>query len=857
MTSEVIPLAEGRLGWAMPLALRLALRDLRGGLSGFYVFLACVALGVAVIAGVGALSDALRSSFERQGQALLGGDASLSRIHIRASDTERAWMQRKGPVSESATMRSMARRTDGIGQALVELKAVDSAYPLYGKVELDAGASLDAAIRQGRSALADPVLLDRLGLKLGDAVRIGGIDITIRGLLKREPDQLAERLPFGPRVLISTETLLATGLVQPGSLIRWFYKLQIPELSGTEPFKALRAEIKRELPEGGFVVADRRDPSPGLSRTIERLRQFLTLIGLTSLLVGGVGVANAVATFIDRKRKIIATLKSLGAPSSTVFRIFLIEVLLIAGLGVLIGLGLGYLLPLAAGSLYGEALPIRLDVAVRPGTLMMASVYGLLVALVFMLWPLGRAELVRASVLFRDEVAPERAWPRRGIVVATLALALALAALAILSSDARNIAAWFCLGLVAVFAVFLGLGRLIAAMARRVPRPRWPELALALGNIGGPGALTSAIVLSLGAGLSLLVAVALANAALIAEFVERLPANAPTYYVLDITKADWPDLERTVKRETPAASLAEAPMLRGRVVSLARKPVEGLKPPPEAQWVLNGDRGLTFAEEVPTGSRVTEGKWWPKDYSGEPLVSFETELARKLGLKLGDEVTVNVLGRNISARIANLREVKWENLTINFVMVFSPNALKSAPYNLLATITLPSGTSNGDEGRLIQRLATGFPTVTTVKVKDAIDAFNEIFGRVMTAVQVAGGVTLLAGGLVLAGALATAQRRRIYQAVMLKTLGATRRRILTSHVLEYVLLASLTTLVAALFGSIAAAIVVTQIMDLDFFFSGGAVLRALTIALGLVLIFGLAGTWRVLSAPPVPYLRSE
>lgn len=869
MTTDILSATDQPSGLRLPIAVRLALRDMRGGLKGFYVFLACVALGVAVIAGVGALTDALRASFETQGQALLGGDLALTRIHVRATGLERAWMTARagtgGQVSEIGTLRSMGRRIDGQGQALVELKAVDTAYPLFGRFELDGGIALGTTISQGRSAVVDPLLLTRLNLKIGDRFRVGAADFVINGVIKREPDQLSERIPYGPRVVVSIDTLMATGLVQPGSLIRWHYRLKLPEPVATPAFATFRDRLHAELPEGGFQVADRRDPSPGVTRSIERLRQFLTLIGLTALLVGGVGVANAVSTFIDRKRKVIATFKSLGASNRLVFQVFLTEVLLLSGLGVLLGLALGYLLPTVAGAVYGDTLPIQLEVSVRPLSLLTAALYGLLVALVFTLWPLGRAQLVRASVLFRDEVAPANAWPARSIVAATCGLGLALAALAIFTSDARAIALWFCLGLVAIFAVFVWLGDQITRLAQRMPRPRRPELALALGNVGGPGSLTRAIVLSLGAGLSLLVAVALTNAAIVAEFVQRLPANAPTYYVLDITKAESAGFAELVKREAPNAVIEEAPMLRGRLVALKGQDVEKMKVPPEAQWVLNGDRGLTFAAEVPVGSKVVGGSWWPKDYEGEALVSFEVELARKLGLKLGDQVTVNVLGRNLTARISNLREIKWENLSINFVMVFSPNTLKSAPYNLMATITLPGGatalkTTAADaqvEGRLIQKLATAFPTITAIRVKDAIDAFNDIFGKIMTAVQVAGGVTLLSGAFVLAGALATAQRRRIYQSVILKTLGATRRQILVSHIAEYLALAVITALLAAVLGTIAAYIVTTRIMTLDFVFSPAAVINALAIAIGLVLTFGLAGTWRVLNAPTVPYLRSQ
>jgi putative ABC transport system permease protein len=435
--------------------------------------------------------------------------------------------------------------------------------------------------------------------------------------------------------------------------------------------------------------------------------------------------------------------------------------------------------------------------------------------------------------------------------------ATALIAFAILGSDSRRTAIYFLAAVVAVFALFAGLGKGVVATAMRVPRKGSAELRLALGNIAAPDGLTRSIILSLGAGLSLLVAVSLVDASLQDELTTRAPKTSPTYFVLDVTRADRDTFYGLVKNASEQARIDEAPMLRGRVVAIKGQSTDSMKVAPEAQWVLQGDRGLTYSEGVPEGSKVTKGAWWPADYDGEPQVSFEGELAKRLGLDVGDTVTVNVLGRNVTARVASLREIKWESLAINFVMVFSPNTLKAAPHNLLATVTLPDPVDLKLEADLARSIARELPTVTMIRVKDALDAFQSVFNKVMTAVRVAGSVTLLAGALVLAGALATAQRRRIKQAVILKTLGATRGRILKAHFIEYAGLAAVTALLSILLGTAAAWIAVTRVMEFDFTFSPMAVGQALAVALGLVLAFGSIGTWAVLRAPAVPVLRSE
>src|SRR5262245_33192908 len=842
----------------LPFVLSLALREQRNGLKGFYVFIACVALGVAVITGVGALADALRASFERQGETLIGGDLTLARPHRPAEGHERDWLWRQGRVSETATMRAMARRVDGTEQALVEVKGVDDAYPLVGSVALSGGAALADQLRDG-GAVVDPLLLERLGVGVGDKLSLGHLEVPIRATIQAEPDRISERLSVGPRVLLSLETLRRSGLVDPGSLVSWRYALKLGAdwEAAADRLAAFRKSVKETLPESGFTIRDRRDPSPQVSRTLERLRQFLTLVGLAALLVGGVGIANAVATYLDRRRRVIAAFKSLGAGRRIIFGVHLLQVLFIAVIGIVLGCLLGMLIPLGLTTALGDALPIKADIALTGRSLLTAAAYGLLVSLLFSLWPLGRAEQVPPAVLFRDEVAPAPALPRWGIIAMTAGVGALLAAFAIFTSEARLLAFYSCLGVIMVFAIFAGLGALISRLARRMKRPRRPELALAIGNLGAPGGLTRSVVMSLGAGLSLLVTVALVDRSVVAELTERLPDNSPNYFILDLKRDESDAFRKLVGREVPEAHVEQAPMLRGRIMQIAGRPAEQVKAAPEAQWVLNGDRGLSYSETVPAGSKLVAGQWWPADYAGEPLVSLEAEIANGLGLRIGDTVTVNVLGRNVTARVANLREVRWESLALNFVLVFSRNTLTGAPHNLLATVTLPKDAPLATEAKLAQAIGRAFPASTAIRVKDAIEAFGVIFARVIVAVRSAGSFTLLAGALVLAGALATAQRRRIQQAAILKTLGATRRRILLSHLVEYAILALLTSFISFLIGTAAAWLAVTRVMELEFTYSLGAALEAMVLATVLVAAFGGFGTWRVLRAPTIPYLRAD
>lgn len=859
-TETATRLATPPRGRALPLFLRLAFRDLRVGWSGFAIFVACIALGVAAIAGVGSLAGALEQGLARQGQAILGGDVSLRLVHRRANEEQRGYMDRLGTVSEVATLRAMARTSDTDQAAMVRVKAIDQRYPLYGTVLLSAGdeAKSISELRTPNTIAVEPLLLERLKLKVGDKVRIGAAQLTIVAALTREPDQLSGRPTFGPRVLMSRETLEATGLIQPGSLIRWVYRVALPRPDAPSiDLASITKGIEERFPDAGFTIRDRRNPSPSVRRVALRLSQFLTLVGITTLMIGGIGVANAIAAYLARKRPVIATFKCLGASSQTIMRIYLTEVLVLAGLGTLIGLGLGALMPLGVAAMGAGALPIELALVPQPFALMLACIYGLLTALMFVIWPLGQARDLPAGLLLRQTVSGEPARPRRIYIAMSVVCGVILAGVAIASAQTKLLAALACAGLVAVFCLFLGLGWLIERTAQKLPRPKSAVLALARASIAGPVGLARPIALSLGASLSLLSAVALVNASLQREFATTIPEQAPSYFVLDVAKDQINKLELIVRWHEPETEFDSAPMLRGRIVRLNDKRPSEVKAAPGTEWVLTGDRGLSYSAVLPEGSKLVRGEWWAKDYLGEPLVSFEGEIAEGLGLKIGDTVTVNILGRNVTAKIHNFRKVDWDSLAINFVMVFSPNTLEKAPHNLLATLTLPEASRIEKEGPMIQELSRTFPNITSLRVRDAVNSFREIAEKVMAAIQASGGVTLLGGAIVLAGALTTAHRRRIRDAVIFKTLGATRKRLVLAHMAEYGVLALIAGAFAAVLGTLGAFLVVKLAMEAEFTFSPAAIIGAIAISIGLVLAFGALATWRILSNGTAAHLRDK
>jgi putative ABC transport system permease protein len=844
------------------LPLRYALRELRGGLSGFYVFVACIALGSMAIAGVGSLAASLADGLAREGRVILGGDLSFALIQRQASAPELAFLNAQGSVSSAATLRAMMRSAgagDGIA-TLVELKAVDAAYPLFGAVKLDPPGPLADALapRDGAfGAAADPALLTRLGIKPGARVSVGNATLEIRAALAVEPDKLAGGIGFGPRLLVNQDALRTTGLVQPGSLVRWNYRLRLPQNdAGDGAAKAVTAQARAQLPEAGWDIRNRGNASPMLERNVERFTQFLTIVGLTALLVGGVGVGNAVKSHLDRRRDTIATLKALGASGRRIFAVYLTQVVLLALIGGVIGVALGALLPYAVAWTFGAIIPLPLVPATHPSELALALLYGLLTALAFALWPLGRAHDVPVGALFRDGVTMQPRSPRKIYIALTAAAVLALAAVAVGLAYDRRVAIIYVGVAALVFVVLRFVAMLLMAAARHAPHARSTVLRLAVANIHRPSALTPTIVLSLGLGIALLVTVIEIDGNLRRQFAAELPAKAPSFYFLDIPSDQAARFDAFVRTQAPAATLEEVPMLRGRIVSANGVAAEDLKPKDDAAWVLQSDRGITYGTDIPDGSRLVEGQWWAKDYDGPPLVSFEKKIADGLALKLGDPIVVNVLGRNITATIANMRTVDWQSLGINFVMVFSPNAFRGAPATHLATLTYPDAGTPAQEDAIIRSVADTFPMVTTLRVKEALEAVGGIVANMVLAIRGASAVTLVVAALVLGGALAAGHRYKVYDAVILKTLGATRSRLLAAYTIEYLLLGGATALFGVLTGSLAGWLIVSDLMHLRFVWLPWPALLAALAAVAVTVALGLAGTFAALGQKPASVLRN-
>jgi putative ABC transport system permease protein len=839
------------------IAARLARRELRGGLRGFRIFLACLALGVAAIAAIGTVRQSIEEGLAQEGAALLGGDAEMEFTYRFATEDERAWMDGVAvSVSEVTDFRSLAvvDRDGATERALTQVKSVDSLYPLIGQISLNPNQSLETALASQNGvpgAVMEQVLADRLALSSGDVFKLGTQDFRLNGVITNEPDSAGGGFGLGPRTLVYTDDLANSSLLGAGTLFSTKYRLKLPE--GTD-LATLEAEAEALFRDSGMRWTDARNGAPGVSTFVNRIGAFLILVGLSGLAVGGVGVSAAVRAYLAGKTGVIATLKTLGADRRTIFLTYFFQIGVLTLFGIALGLALGAALPLLFAPIISNSLPVPAVFDLHWEPLAEAAIYGCLAALIFTLWPLARTNDIKAASLFRDAMQAGRLLPRTGYLAVITLLVIGLLGVAILFSGTVRLTLWTAGGIILSLGFLAITALVLAALARRMTRLGLtrgrPSLRLALGAIGGPRQETMSVVLSLGLGLAVLASVGQIDGNLRNAISQDLPEVAPSYFFVDIQNDQLPGFMARLDTDQDVSRVETAPMLRGIITQINGQPARDVA---GDHWVLSGDRGVTYSAAKPENTTLTAGAWWEEDYTGPPQISFAAEEAAEMGLKLGDTLTVNILGRDITGTIASFREVDFSNAGIGFILTMNPSALAGAPHTHIATVYA----AERSEAAILRDLASAYPNITAIRVRDAIDRVASVLSGIAAATSYGAAATLVTGFLVLIGAAAAGQSARIYEAAVLKTLGATRSRILMSFALRSLLLGTSAGLVALAAGIGGGWAVSRFIMETDFSVIWPSALAIIAGGAAATLVAGLLFALRPLAASPAQVLRAK
>ena len=831
---------------------RRELRDsLARGLGGFRIMIACLALGVAAIAAVGAARLAVEEAISRDAQRIHGGDIEARLLYREAGEAEQAYFAELGETARIAEMRSMARVGDR--RQLAALKAVDDRYPLYGGFLMAPVLDHSAAYgpRDGVfGAVVDQAFLDATGLDVGGRFQLNRTDFEARAVVTEEVDRGVGLMSLGPRIMISHQGLEATGLNAPGALVTWRYRIRLPDPSEAD---ASLAAIEARFDNPGWRLRTSAAAAPQLRRVIDRLAMFLTLASLAALLVGGVGAANAVKAYMDGRARTVAILKCLGAPARVIFRAYLLQVAVIAVIATTIGAVIGGLAPLALARPLGATLGLRLEIAPALAPMATAVAFGLVTALLFAVWPLATAEKASAARLIGgSEIGLANVRPSGRRLWLLAAAAMALVALAVLTAADKRVAGAFVAGAAGAALLFLAATSALLALIRRAPRHGGPLWRLALSGLTRPGAPTRAIALSLGLGLAALTATTMTQGAFSNQIDDTMAEDAPTFFFVDI-QPHQRELFRETMAGVPGARVgAEAPMLRARIVKIAGVPAEEAAIADDARWAIRNERGLSYAAAPPENAKLVAGSWWPEKYAGPPLVSLDANIANGFGIGIGDSITFNLLGREITGEIANLRAVDYGSFAMNFSTVFNPDALNRAPHTILATGFAPPEA----EAAVTRAVTDAMPNVTAIRVKDAVDIAKQMLDRIGGALAGVAAISVAAGALTLAGAVAASQRRRVREAILLKTAGADRGQIVKAQTIEFGLIGLLTAIMAVAVGALGAWAIVTFLLQAEWKFQWGAALLPAALALSLALAAGGLSIWRALKRPAGQMLRN-
>jgi putative ABC transport system permease protein len=840
--------------------LRMALREIRASWKRLLFFFVCIAIGVGSIVALRSVIQNVRAALARETRALIAADILLTSNtpipdDVRAIVAGEVSRGRVAETTDAVEIATMVRPADGRQAArMVELRAVQAAFPFYGTLTLRDGAYEHDRL-EGRGALVRPELLAQLDLRVGDRILIGTQPFEIRGVIASEPGRSLGAFSLGPRVLVDLADLQATGLLSFGSRANYQLLLRAPEPTvrqvGERLTDALRNKFVRS--RGYWQNADR------IGENLTRAENYLSLVGLVILILGGIGVSSVTRVFVQQKVRSIAILKCLGVSSGRVLAIYLTQVVALGAAGSALGVTLAAAVIAAVPPLVGNlAGTLQIEYGLSASAVQQGLAIGVLVSLLFSVVPLLEVRLVKPSLLLRNDVPPlgRIDWLKWGV---TAAVAAALVGVAAWQAGSLRVGLMLSAGFVATALVLHAAG--VALIWAVQPLRFSPSFALrqAVLHVVRPGNQTRVILLAVGLGSFFILGVRSLQADLLREFAVQIGPNAPDMFLIDIQPAQRDALARALDLQNgDAPAPLTIPVLRARVIA-----VEGRDVTLDSYEQVRGRSGLsreftiTYRAALEGNEEVIDGQWWNASTpAAEPEVSIEEGFLRNTSLNVGDRMTFDVLGRRVTARVSSIRRVDWQDFRAGgFMFVFRPGIFDSAPHTFIASFTGPRDPEA--RARMQAGLVAQFPNVSVIDLREILQTVSGIVNNVTTAVTVVGALVLLSGALILVGAVSMTKFRRVYEAAILKTLGASGRLIATMLLLEYGVLGAIAGTVGAL-GAVALSwAVATYALELAWRPAVLLTLAGIVTTALFVALVGVAASWDVLRHKPLSTLRAE
>ena len=832
--------------------LKLSLRELKGSFNEFKIVMISIFLGVFIITAVGSLSKNLKYEINNKSSELLGGDFELSTTYQEFPIKIKEWLEKNGKTSLIVELRTMLTSNQSVGlkRRIVELKAVDQNWPLKGVPIIVPNKSINKSLKMNdnnNGALIDASLKNQLEIKVGDVLQLGKTKIQINGIIKKEPDRMFSFATFGSRLLISNATLKASGLVIPGSLVKYKIKF-IPNN------KNIDLSFLNKFVQGTNIsIKNIKNSTNNFNSFIDKTSLFISLVGLITLLISGVGISNGVKGYLIKKIKNIAIFKALGAQNSIVFKIYFFQIIFIFLISIIPALIAGISIPFLLKTLISDSFLSTFEPFIFWEPIIISFLFGLIVCILFTIIPISKTYEIKPIQLLRLSAHHSLNNYSKKISALLLILIFALCFLIFkLTNDIKLSVYIFGVVLIS-FLILKGMTNLFFLSFRKLKFKIGSLLEIARKSLIRPDTFAKSIVISFSIGLALLITLNIIEESLEHKIANTINKQAPNYFLIDIQPNQINQVKALTAEFIGEDSLNAQPMLRGRVTAINNLKVENLKINKDVNWVLKRDRAFSWSNKTPKNVKIISGKWWPNDYTGPLLLSIGDKVAKGLNVKIGDKIQFNILGRNFEAEIFNTREIIWQNMDINFIFILSKNKIQNAPHSWIATTT---NTNKEMNNALIEKIVSNFSNISSVSVEETYVAIKSILNLLITIVNSIAFITLLSGVIVLAGILNVSKKDKLYEVAIFKILGARPKKIIFLWLQEFLIIGLMASLISILIGMSVSFILVTYIFQIDYYFNYITLITLSLIVPVLITIVSFIKMLKLIYSKPLDVLRA-